>query len=113
MLPHAGPAVDISTDLISAGVQSGWRAISSAAAPATCGVAMLVPSKTANGSPTDSGRVAERIWPPGAARSGFSSWPKSVGPADEKLVIMPLRPVLSSLNERLKRTVERPPLASR
>src|SRR5204862_7814016 len=93
VLPHAAPAVDISADLISAGVQSGWRAISSAAAPATCGVAMLVPSKTANGSPTDSGSVAERICPPGAARSGFSSCPTSVGPADEKLVTIPLHPV--------------------
>ena len=54
---------------------------------------MLVPSKTANGAPANSGSVEERICPPGAATSGFSLWPKSVGPADEKLVMMPLRPV--------------------
>jgi hypothetical protein len=55
---------------------------------------MLVPSKTANGEPpVNSGRVEDRIWPPGAARSGLSrSW-KAVRPAEEKLVMMPLRPV--------------------
>ena len=110
---QAAPAVDINADLISAGVQLGCRAISSAAAPATWGVAMLVPSKTANGSPNASGNVAERICPPGAARSGLSWCPKSVGPADEKLVMMPLRPVFSWLNALTKRTVARPPFESR
>ena len=36
-------AVVISADFTCAGVQFGWRSSSSAAAPATCGVAMLVP----------------------------------------------------------------------
>ncbi len=72
--PHAGPAEDISADLTCRGFQPGCCWSSSAAAPATCGVAMLVPSKTANGSPIDFVTVEERIWPPGAARSGFSRW---------------------------------------
>jgi hypothetical protein len=54
---------------------------------------MLVPSKTANGAPANSLRVEERICPPGAATSGLSLWSKLVGPADEKLVTIPLRPV--------------------
>ena len=65
-----------------------------------CGVAMLVPSKTAKGEPANSGSVEERICPPGAEMSGFSWWPKSVGPAEEKLVITP-RPVGLDLGSRL------------
>ena len=38
-------------------------------------------------------RRREDVEPPGAETSGFSRWPKSVGPADEKLVITPLRSV--------------------
>ena len=68
--------------------------MSSAAAPATCGVAMLVPSSTANGEPpVNDGEVEERIWPPGAATSGFRRSSKLVSPAEEKSVTMPLRPV--------------------
>ena len=37
---------------------------------------------------------------PGAETSGFRSWPNAVGPADEKLVITPLRPVSSSSGAR-------------
>ena len=40
-------AVVISADLICAGVQLGWSCLSSAAEPATCGVAMLVPETCA------------------------------------------------------------------
>src|SRR5712692_9657574 len=50
----AGPAVDISADLTCFGVQLGCRCRSSAAEPAMCGVAMLVPSNTANGEPANS-----------------------------------------------------------
>ena len=39
---HGSP-VDSSADLICAAVQAGWRCFRSAAAPATCGDAMLVP----------------------------------------------------------------------
>ena len=90
---HAAPAVDISADLICAGVQLGCRCTSSAAAPATCGVAIDVPAKTENVDPVVSGGVEERTSSPGAEMSGFRNQPKSVGPADEKLVITPLRPV--------------------
>ena len=96
VFPQAGPAVDISADLTWAVVHVGWRWTSRAAAPVTCGVAMLVPSKTANGEPANSGSVEERICPPGAATSGLSWCPNAVGPADEKLVTMPLRPVAMS-----------------
>ncbi len=92
----AGPAVDISADLTCFGVQPGCRCRSSAAEPAMCGVAMLVPAKTAKGEPANSGRVEDRICAPGAEMSGFSWWPKSVGPADEKLVITPARSVCIS-----------------
>ena len=40
-----GRAVSTSADLICAGVHSGWRWRSSAAAPATAGEAMLVPDQ--------------------------------------------------------------------
>src|SRR5262245_61631397 len=96
VLAHAGPAVDITADLTCSGVHVGWCWRSSATAPATCGAAMLVPSKTANGEPANSGNVEERIAPPGAATSGFSRWPNAVGPAEEKLVTTPLRLVAMS-----------------
>ena len=91
---HAGPAVETSVDLTSCALHVGWSWSSSAADPVTCGADMLVPSKTANGEPPlNSGRVEERICPPGAATSGFSESVKSVSPAEEKSVMMPLRPV--------------------
>ena len=65
-----------------------------------CGVAMLVPSKTRNGEPANSGSVEESTCAPGAEMSGFSRWAKSVGPADEKLVMMPERPVWISATSR-------------
>ena len=93
-LPQAGPAVDTSADLTCCGVHAGWSWRSSAAAPATCGAAMLVPSKTANGEPpVNSGKVDERICPPGAETSGLSRCSNAVGPPEEKLVMTPLRPV--------------------
>ena len=96
VLPHAAPAVVMSADLTCWVDHVGCCWTSSAAAPVTCGVAMLVPSKTANGEPANSVSVDERICPPGAARSGFSRCPNAVGPAPEKLVTMPLRPVAMS-----------------
>ena len=73
-----------------------------------CGVAMLVPSKTANGEPANSGSVEERTCAPGAEMSGFSRWPKSVGPADEKLVMMPERPVWISSDVAADRDLRLP-----
>src|SRR3954470_1208328 len=104
--PQAGCAEVISADFTCAGDHAGCCCSSSATAPETCGAAMLVPSKTANGAPANSGSVEERIWPPGAATSGFSLWSKLVGPADEKLVTIPLRPVsisFGSLNKKKKK----------
>ena len=46
-LAYAGLAVSSSAERTSAGVQRGWRWSSSAAAPATAGEAMLVPSQIA------------------------------------------------------------------
>ena len=69
---------------------------------------MLVPSNTANGPP-EPAVVEERICPPGAARSGLSRCPKAVGPAEEKLVTTPLRPVASPSGVRPIRTGARPP----
>ena len=70
--PQAGPAVDMSADFTCSGDQLGWRWSRSAAAPATCGAAMLVPSNTANGPP-EFGSVDDRIAPPGADTSGLSA----------------------------------------
>ena len=53
---QAVAAVQTSADLTWRGVQFGWRWSRSAAAPAMCGAAMLVPSNEANGPPA----IAER-----------------------------------------------------
>ena len=91
--PQAGPAVDISADLTCCGVQFGWSSTRSAAAPATCGAAMLVPSKTANCEPVELRQLDERIC---AARGGdvrLQLVAEAVGPAEEKLVTTPPRSV--------------------
>ena len=106
---QAGPAVETSADFTSCGVHEGCSSSRSAAAAATCGVAIEVPSKTAKRDLLVFGRVEERICPPGALTSGFRSWPNAVGPADEKLVITPLRPVSSSSGLSPTRMVVRPP----
>ena len=107
--------METNAERICRGVHVGCAWSSSAEAPATCGADMLVPSKTANGEPppADSGDVDERIWPPGAATSGFSEWPKFVGAADEKLVTMPLRPVTISIGPRPAEMIVRPPFCAR
>ena len=110
--PHAGPAVDISADFTCHEVQAGCCCRSSAAAPATCGVAIDVPAKTENVDPVVSGGVDESTSRPGAERSGFRRCPKSVGPADEKLVTTPLRFVGSSRTSVDTRIFTWPPLAS-
>ena len=69
-----------SADFTCSGVHSGCSSSSSAAAPATCGVAMLVPERR---SKAPSG-AAERTSTPGAARSGLRASPSGVGPPAEK-----------------------------
>src|SRR5436305_4325757 len=83
----------MSADLTCHADQPGCCWSSNAAAPAMCGVAIDVPAKTENVEPVVSGGVDESTSRPGAEMSGFNSWPKSVGPAEEKLVITPLRAV--------------------
>ncbi len=88
---NAGLAVAISAPLTSAGVQSGCACRSSAAAPATTGVDIDVPSYTAQSPATsfvESG-IDERMPTPGAARSGFRRWSNGVGPADENVATTP------------------------
>ena len=109
---QAGPAVETSADLTSGGVQPGWSWSRSAAAPATCGVAIEVPSNTANRDALVFGSVDDRICPPGAETSGFKACPNAVGPADEKLVITPLRPVSSSSGSWPTRMLVCPPVAA-
>jgi hypothetical protein len=110
---HAVPAVFTSADLSCAGVHAGWRWSRRATAPATCGVAMLVPSKTANGESARAGFVEERTAPPGAAMSGLRPCVKSVGPTDEKLVTTPPRPVTCSRKSWPASIGARPPLPAR
>jgi hypothetical protein len=54
-------AVVISADFTCAGDQSGWRSRSSAAAPATCGVAMLVPD--CGPKPVNGAGKSPTLWP--------------------------------------------------
>ena len=76
----AGLPVVTSADLSSATDQVGWRCLSRAAAPATWGLAMLVPESDDHAPPgTD-----ERMSTPGAATSGFSCSESAVGPTEEK-----------------------------
>src|SRR5262245_39336896 len=97
VVAHAGPAVDMSADFICCGVHDGWRCVSSAAAPETCGAEKLVPSRTANWSPANSGSVDDRTWAPGAVTSGFSACPKGVRPDEVKLVGTPAQVVGTSV----------------
>src|SRR5438132_14187969 len=92
-----GRAVDMSADFTCRGVQFGCRPTRSAAAPAMCGDAKLVPSRYANCAPANSTSVDDMIWAPGAEMSGLRKCPKSVRPADEKLVgVAPFRCVSTS-----------------
>ncbi len=82
----------MSADLIIAGVQLGCAALTSADAPAECGLDMDVPPIAWNSSPggpptglAGVGVIPARIWIPGAVTSGFTKSPS--GPLDEKNVI--------------------------
>src|SRR5207244_5813627 len=57
--------------------------MSRAAAPATCGLAMLVPWKTSQ-LPDPRGGTDERIPTPGAPTSGLNASDHGVGPPEEK-----------------------------
>src|SRR5581483_1726385 len=78
-----GSAVDSSADLICSTVHVGWRCMRTAAAPATCGDAMLVPLHDAQSV----FGIDERTFTPGAVTSGFISSETGVGPLDEKSAI--------------------------
>src|SRR6184192_2366652 len=85
--PVTGFPVSASADLTSATDQLGCRCSSSAAAPATWGEAMLVPSNSRQ-VPRWRG-TDERIETPGAVTSGFRLSEYGVGPEDEKIAIAP------------------------
>ena len=80
-----GLAVSTSADFTCAGVQSGLRWSSSAAAPATCGAAMLVPLNDAH-EPSCAG-TDDVMSTPGAETSGFIWSEIGVGPLLEKPAI--------------------------
>src|SRR3954452_20082734 len=77
-----------SADLICATVHVGWRCLSSAARPAMCGLAMLVPENVFH-VPSPVG-TDERMSAPGAVTSGFISADTGVGPREEKEAITPV-----------------------
>src|SRR5919109_2055562 len=79
---NAGRAVRARAAFTWATLQVGWRCVSKAAAPATCGAAMLVPDRPCH-VPSRAG-TEERIPTPGAVTSGFNCSEIGVGPADEK-----------------------------
>src|SRR3954452_17920331 len=82
-----GLAVVISADLTSIGDQSGCLAISSAAMPVMCGVAIEVPDSLSHRLPEwFAGETAATMSTPGAMMSGLPRSPplKSDGPRDEK-----------------------------
>src|SRR6266511_4576958 len=78
LLVYTGRPVWTSADLTSATVQPGWRWRSSAAPPATCGAAMLVPSQESQPPGTE-----ERMFTPGALTSGLNRSEIGVGPDEE------------------------------
>src|SRR5262245_41111248 len=83
-----GLAVVIIADLTSIGDQSGCLAISSAAMPVMCGVAIEVPDSLSHRLPAwFAGETAATMSTPGAMMSGLPRSPplKSDGPRDEKL----------------------------
>src|SRR3990170_938886 len=75
----ASTPVCTSADLIWLTVHVGCRCARSAAAPATCGAAMLVPETAAHPPETE-----ERTPTPGAATSGLRRSDIVVGPTEEK-----------------------------
>ena len=78
----------MSADLIAIGDQSGWRSLSSAARPATCGLDIDVPliEVEVAGRRLPAGETAARMSWPGAITSGLSRSPPPArsGPRDEK-----------------------------
>src|SRR5262249_31943005 len=91
-----GSPVDSSADLNCSTVQVGCRCLRTATAPATCGVAMLVPLQSC-ADHWSSGRD-ERMSTPGAVTSGFIKSEIGVGPADEKPAIWSAGPLSPSVD---------------
>ena len=81
-----GSPVSSSADFTCATVHVGWRSLSSAAAPATCGDAMLVPLSRPN-VPSLFGSD-DSTDTPGAVTSGFICSDTGVGPPEEKPAIV-------------------------
>ena len=77
-LTKTGAPVETSADLICATVQVGWRWRRSAATPATCGEAMLVPLSV----PNEAFGRDESTSLPGAVTSGLSRSDTGDGPAE-------------------------------
>ena len=93
------PAVWTSAELTCAGVQAGWHCRSSAAPPAMCGAAMIVPLRLkyggesvatepqirAAGRPTNNvlpGSASDSMPTPGATTSGFCARSIRLGPSE-------------------------------
>ena len=80
--PPSQPDPKVRAAFTCTGSRAGSACNRSAAAPVTCGVAKLVPSKGASDAPT---LVSSSSWSTdGARRSGFSS-PSAAGPREESL----------------------------
>src|SRR5262245_23291154 len=79
----------MSADLIAIGDQSGWRSLSSAPRPATCGLDIDVPLRRSKLRPLIAGDTEARMSWPGAMTSGLSRSPPPAlsGPRDEKLAV--------------------------
>ena len=106
----------INADLMAAGLQVGWRCLSSAATPATCGEAIEVPDRKPNstacaGLPAAiasrwawvrSGVSAARMSVPGAVISGFRMLALATfGPREDEPLITGATTVGSTMAFRL------------
>ena len=74
--------MDVNAVLMSIDDQSGCNWLNKAAAPATCGLAILVPVIMLKFSPPSSGEKADKISVPGAARSGLRIFSLPFGPRE-------------------------------
>ncbi len=91
-----GSPVVSSADLICSTVHDGWRCFRTAAAPATCGDAMLVPLQSWSDQVLRGSD--DRMSTPGPVTSGFICSEIGVGPPDEKSAITSAGPESPSLD---------------
>ena len=91
-------AVVISADWDSAGVQSGWTPLSSARAPAVCGLAIEVPEMKCH-STLLSVPAAARMSTPGAETDGLIEDTDRLGPRLENAAMMSPLASLTSATE--------------